>query len=187
MRGRVHGQSSFLDDRSHQCFNAESDTSQIPHRIPKRSYSDHKLDYSKPCNEFDPHSPAPHLLVRGVGAATIPHLLGVEDHFATANREEGPYVCFPNRVQKGSWAELRQSMPFETKGTLIENISSTMNEAELRQRMPSETKGTLMENPSLTIDEALVRLDLLEGVTNTDREQISDAVRLGRKTHLLYK
>ncbi|ROW14585.1 hypothetical protein VPNG_03169 [Cytospora leucostoma] len=158
----------------------------IPHRIPERSYSDHKLDYSKPCNEFNPHSPAPHLLVRAVAATTIPHLLGIEDQFETATLEEGPYVCFPKRVQKGSWAELRQSMPFVTKGILIESLFLTMNEAELRQRMPLETKGTLMENLSLTINKALVRLGLTQGITNPDRDQISDAVRLGRNPRLLY-
>ncbi|KAK7749040.1 hypothetical protein SLS53_001066 [Cytospora paraplurivora] len=152
-----------------------------------RSYSDHNLDYSKPCNEFNPHSPAPHLLVRAVAATTIPHLLGIEDQFETATLEEGPYVCFPKRLQKGSWAELRQSMPFVTKGTLIESVSLTMNEVELRQRMPLETKGTLMENPSLTMNKALVRLGLTQGITNPDRDQISDAARLGRNLQLLYK
>ncbi|KAL1879764.1 hypothetical protein Daus18300_001601 [Diaporthe australafricana] len=121
------------------------ETFKLPCSITRRSYSDHKLDYSRQLNYFNPDDSAPYLLFVGL-TALIPELLGVADQFEAARLKQGPCMIFHNSLEQRTWSGLRNLLPFTYKGVF---------EADY----------------TLGIEDALERLNIKEGITRFDRDQ----------------
>lgn len=136
-------------------------SSQLPCSIPRRSYSDHKLDYSRQLNDFNPDDSAPYLSFSGL-TALIPELLGVADQFVAARMKQGPCMIFHKSLVQCTWSRLRKVLPFTYKGEFEAGYT-------------------------LGIENAFERLNISEGITKFDRDQSLYAMQHGASPRVLYK
>ncbi|KAJ0115352.1 hypothetical protein J7T55_012630 [Diaporthe amygdali] len=123
----------------------------LPGSILQRSYSDYELDYSRPLNSFNPDDFAPYLSFRGF-IAKIPELLGIADQFSAAHMKQGPFMVFQKSLEQCTWSQLRKALPFTYKGEFENGCT-------------------------LGVQSALERLNISDGITKYDRDQVFHAMQ----------
>lgn len=143
------------------CFHTHCIASQLPCSILHRSYSDHELDYSRPCNSFSPDDLAPYIYFGGL-TAQIPELLGLADQFEAAQMKQGPYIIFYRSLEQGTWSQLRKALPFTYQ-------------------------GAFQSDCTLDWDDTLRRLNINAGITEYDRDQVVYAMQHGPHPRVVYK
>lgn len=117
---------------------------------------------------FDVGDVAPYIDIDSL-AATIPHLLGIEEQLKRKFTDLGPVILFPRRIQSLNWAQLR-CLHLGENGEWFHGVSG-------------QWVGI---DRATSVDTILTELGCVGGITSADRRKIRSALRRRQRVQKLY-